>query len=246
LAISIPLRAEAGRRLIDHRVWILAAVAVAALAVGGVVLSRSDVLHARGVEVVGASHLSRAEVVAAAGVSQATNVVWLDEGAVERRLEANPWIADADVRVAFPWTIELRVVERVPVAVASDGLRETLVAADGTALGPADRTHGLPRIELPTTAALDGVRESPRTAAAAIGAMSPEVRGQVTSVVVLVDGTLEIRLRGGVLVRYGAGTEPARKAAAIERVLAWADHEGERVAVVNVVAPERPAVKLVA
>jgi cell division protein FtsQ len=245
LAISIPLRAESSeRRSVDPRVRLLVGVGVVALAVGGLFLSRSSVLHARGIDVVGASHLDRADVIAVAGVSTRTNVIWLDEAAVERRLEANAWIADADVRLALPWTIELSVVERFPVAIATDGMHETLVAADGTVLGPVGRVRGLPRIELLATGALDGARESPRGAAAAVGAMSPELRAQVGVVRVLVDGTLEIRLRGGVVVRYGPGVEARRKASAIERILAWADAEGERIAVVNVVAPDRPAVKL--
>lgn len=245
MAISIPLRADArGRRAVDPRVWLLAGVAIVALAVGGFFLSRSGVLHARGVDVIGASHLGRADVVETAGVSTETNVLWLDEGAVERRLEANPWIADADVRVVLPWTIELSIVERFPVAVATDGMHQTLVAGDGTVLGSAGRVAGLPRIELLATGALEGARESPRVAAVAVGAMSPELRAEVGEVRVLVDGTLEIRLRGGVIVRYGSGVDARRKASAIGRILAWAEEHGERLAAVNVVAPDRPAVKL--
>jgi cell division protein FtsQ len=226
------------------RLRVLVAVAAVALAVAGVLLSRSSLLHARGVAVIGASHLSRADVVRAAGVSRSTNVVWLDEGAVERRLESQAWVDVADVRVAFPWTIEITIVERVPVAVASDGLRETLVAADGTALGPADRDRGLPRIELPRAFAVDGVRTSPTGAAVAVGSMSAELRERLASVSVLADGTLDLRLRGGVGVRYGSASEPRRKAAVLERILAWAEQEGMHLAAVNVVAPDLPAVRI--
>ncbi len=60
----------------------------------------------------------RPQIVRIAGVSNATNALWLDEGVVERRLEAEPWIADADVRVTLPLTVEIAVHERSPVAVA--------------------------------------------------------------------------------------------------------------------------------
>ena len=74
------------------------------------------------------------QIVRIAGVSNATNALWLDEGEAERRLEAEPWIADADVRVTFPLTVEIAVHERSPVAVAR-GAVTSLMAGDGTALG---------------------------------------------------------------------------------------------------------------
>jgi cell division protein FtsQ len=244
LAISIRSSAEpvGGSRSIAFRV--LLGTAIVALAVGAYFLSRSSVFHARGVQVTGASHLSRAEVLGASGVSRATNVLWLDEGAAERALESKPWIADAEVHVAFPWTVEIAVVERVPVAVASDGTIESLVAADGTVLGPPGRERWLPRIELPPRLALDGRSESPRGAAVAIGAMDPELRAEVASVSVFAGGSLEIRLRSGIAVRYGAPSEPERKAEIISRILGWARTEGESLAAVNVVAPAAPAVRL--
>ena len=223
----------------------LAAAAVLAVTVGAFFASRSSWMHARGIEVDGASRLPRAQVVDAAGVSLATNVLWLDEGAVERRLEAVPWIADAEVRVALPWTIEIAVVERAPVAIPSDGLREVLVAPDGTTLGPADGTRGLPRIQLSPPAASGGAVQSARGAAVALGAMDPELRAEVASVTVLVDGSLEMRLRGGVSVRYGESVDVRRKAALLERILRWASRDGEWLAAVSVVAPGHPAVRLV-
>lgn len=246
MAISIPLRAEPTRRLDGVRLGLLISVAVAVLGTAAFFLSRSSVFHARGIVVSGGAHLSRVEIVTTAGVSMESNVLWLDETAAELRLEAEPWVAAADVRVSFPWTIEIEVVERVPVAIATDGLSRVLIAADGTVLGAADRTRGLPRIAIPAAATVEGVRESPRGAAVAVGAMPPELRAEVTVVSVLVDGGLELRLRGGVVVRYGAASESRRKASVLADILAWADAEGERLAVVNVVAPELPAVKIAA
>jgi cell division protein FtsQ len=208
-------------------------VATAALVVGGFVLSRSSFVHARGVEVSGADHLSRAEVVALADVSKTTNVVWLDEGGIEQRLEADPWVADAEIDVALPATIRIRVLERVPVAVVTDGLQRTLVAADGTPLGPAVRVRDLARIDLPMAPGVDGrawpsgvtdvphgARPSAEGAAAALGAMSPGLRADVVSVKVLSDGSMTLRLASGLHVRYGEAAAPAAKAQTLERILA--------------------------
>ncbi len=243
MATSIPRRADPARRS-GLAFWVLLSIAVVTLGVGMVLLSRSSMLHARDVEVTGASHLSRAEIVETAAVSKKSNVLWLDEGAAERRLEADVWIADADVHVALPWTIEIAVVERTPIAVASDGTLQTLVAADGTTLGPAGHSQGLVRIALPPRVMLDGGSESPRGAALALGSMPEELRAQVSSVTVAVGGSLEVRLRGGVSVRYGSATEVWRKAEILGQILEWATALGEAVAKVDLVAPEAPAVVL--
>lgn len=257
MAISISLRAERLRRAVTVPRPLVAVAVLLALGAGVLFLSRSSVLHARAIRVTGNDHLSRAEVVARAEVSRATNVLWLDESAVERRLEAEPWIAEAEVGIAFPATIRIELVERVPVAIADDGIARTLLAADGTALGPAARTRDLPRIELPvasvadarpspagTSAVVMGPRPSARGAATAIGAMRPEVRSVIVSVGVRPDGTLDLKLEGGVTVRYGSAAEPVAKAQTLARILTWATATGERLAHVDVAAPRAPAVRL--
>jgi cell division protein FtsQ len=257
LAISTTLLAERIRRpVLALRPAVVGLVAVSAIA-GGFFLSRSSFAHARGIEVNGTDHLSRSQVVGLAAVSKATNVVWLDEGGIERSLETHPWVADAEVDVALPATIRIQIVERTPVAVVNDGLARTLVAADGTRLGAASGVRDLPTIHLPMVTGVDGrawpdgaraivygARPTPRGAAAALGAMSSELRADVTSVRVLVDGTMALRLASGIHVRYGAPAAPAAKAQVLQRILAWSLQTGETVANVNVASPRTPAVRL--
>ncbi len=229
------------------RRWLLLAlpvVAIAAVLLGGLYVSRSSVFHARGIEVAGAAHLSPAEVVGTAGVSQGTNVLWFDQDAAEARLEAEPWIASADVGLSFAWTIQITIVERTPVAVAVDGARETLVAGDGTALGPAVRAGALPRIRLPAAPVFEGLFTSPAAAARAIGSMDADLRSQIANLTVNADGTLAMRLHGGVVIRYGSASDVRRKAAALREILTWAKQEGAILGTVNVVAPDLPAVRL--
>ncbi len=222
--------------------WVLGSVAALFLLVGGVVLSRSSVFRARSIEVTGTSSLSRAEVLQEAGLTRATNVPWLDEAAVEHRLEDLTWVDRATVQTSLPWTIQVEISERVPVAVANDGVRELLVAGDGTILGDASRSdRRLPRIELPVAGTVEGVPPTATGAARILAAMGPERRSEVTRVAVLMGGTLELRLREGLRVRLGDATEPLRKVQALERVLAWAEAEGERLAVVTVTSPWAPA-----
>ena len=227
--------------------WSVRAAAAVIVVAGGVAVSRTSLFHARSVEVSGASTLSRAQLVELASVDQKTNVVWLDEGAAERRLESNPWVADAEVRVSLTLVIRISVTERVPVAVASDGRESVLVASDGTALGPALRSgsaRGLPLIELPGEGFTERAAQTPVGAALALAAMDADLRSQVDRVSVLSDGTLELWLRSGPRVSFGTVTAVELKAQAIARALAWAIAEGERVVSLSVVAPSAPAATL--
>jgi cell division protein FtsQ len=219
-------------------------VAIAAILAGALFVSRSSAFHARTIQVAGASHLSRAQVVAAAQVSVTTNVLWFDQDAAEARLEADPWVESADVGLSLPWTIRITIVERTPVAVALEGSRKALVAGDGTVLGPATRTGSLPRIKLPTAPVFEGLSTSPAPAARAIGSLDADLRSQIAKLTVGADGMLAIRLQGGVAIRYGSASELRRKAETLGRILDWAEQEGVILRTVNVVAPDLPAVRL--
>lgn len=245
MEISTSRPAEWFRSLAGSRRAAVIAGAAIAIGAGALFVSRSSLMDARRVEVTGADHVHRAEIVATAGVSNDTNVLWFDEGAVERRLEAEPWIANADVSASFPLTIEIAVTERTPVARMGTGTG-LLIAGDGTALsGTAAEDRALPTIDLGTVTTAEGQAPSPVGAARALGAMPTALRRQVTRVRVLLDGTLELRLKGGTTVRFGTPDETTRKVEAIRRVLAWADQEGSAIRTLSVVAPTAPAATLV-
>jgi cell division septal protein FtsQ len=224
------------------------AVVLTAAIVGAIVVSRTSLFNARSVEVSGASSLSRTQVLELAGVDRRTNVIWLDEGAAEHRLESSPWVGDAEVSVSLGLEIRISVSERTPMAVASDGHRSVLVAGDGTTLGPVTAlatARALPLIELPSVR-FDGAASiaTPRGGALALQAMDAGLRATVERVRILADGTLEVWMRGGPRVSFGAATEVERKARAIGRALAWARAAGEEIVTLSVVAPTAPAATL--
>lgn len=240
---SIWHRIDVGALARSRRAWAVGAVAFAFAVIGtaGFFLSRSSVFHVRHVDVAGAAHRSRADIVRLSGVTGATNALWLDERGVELRLEQDPWIASATVSTSFPWTVHVEVTERTPSAVVDRGTDRLLVATDGTPLGLAGRVFGLPLIVMPPAGALEGAPPSLQPAARAIGALPPEILARVRQVIVSLDGTLELRLQGGPRVEFGPATEIAAKARAIASILAWSDDEAQPLATVNVVAPGAPA-----
>lgn len=239
---SISPRIDLGALARSRRAWVALAVVLAlGLVPAGFVLSRSSAFHVRHVEVTGAAHDSRADIVRLSGVTRATDALWLDEGAVERRLEQDPWIARANVSTSFPWTVHVQIVERTPAAVVDRGTDRLLVASDGTPLGLAGRLSGLPLIVMPPAGALEGAPPSLEPAARAVGGLPPSILARVRQVIVSLDGTLEMRLVDGPRIDFGPATQIEAKGRAIAAVLAWSDAEGEPLATVNVVAPGSPA-----
>ena len=91
----------------------------------------------------------------------------------------------------------------------------------------------------------EGAPPSPVGAARTLGAMAPAMRSDVRRVIVMLDGTLELRMTGGTTVRFGTPADAARKVVAIRRVLRWANREGSQVRTLSVVAPSAPAATLV-
>lgn len=208
------------------------------------VASRSTLLRVRRLEVSGASHLASGDVVRLSGISDTTNVLWFDPSGIEQRLEANPWIARAIVSRALPWTIRIAVVERRPVAVVREGEGPVLVAGDGTVLGTAEADHRLPAIVLPPGSSSKGANPVYGGAARAVAVLDATVRPRILRTVVTADGTLRMRLAGGVRISYGTPTRLEAKAEAVRRILRWARAEGASLATVDVSSPDAPAATL--
>ena len=221
-------------------------ITVVVLGAVAVTLTRSPFFSARTIEVNGASHVARADVMRLAAVTQDTNVFTLDAAAAERRLERDPWIAEATVTKDLPSTLIIDIDERVAVAVAElDGILR-LVADDGAFLEAA-----VPRVavQMPSIVAADteGVEPSPEAvggAARAIAAMAPSLRRRVDSVSVLADGQLRVDLTSGASVAFGEAADLQEKAMALRAVLDYAAENGASVTSADVRVPSAPTAVL--
>ncbi len=105
-------RAEGRRRLYV----ICGVVGTAALLAIAYVIAHSSLLGAGTVEVQGVTGTGAAAVRAAARVPDGAPLLFLDEGAIARRVERLPTVARAEVSTDLPSTVVVRVTERVPVA----------------------------------------------------------------------------------------------------------------------------------
>lgn len=230
---------EARRRRL--RPWAIVGAIVVALVTGGVTLSYTRVFGARVLEVEGEEHLAPRQVLRAAGVSSGTNVVHLDEAAIESRLEMESWILDSRVETSLPGTIVISVIERTPVLVSElDGARR-MVASDGTVLGRAPWSTALPEVSTVDGTAVS--TEMIRGAGAVVRAMAPTLRARVETVVVATDGAVSLVIDAKVEVRYGMVEETSAKAQALDAILEFAEREGRGLVSIDVSAPAAPTAR---
>jgi cell division protein FtsQ len=240
LATSTSRLAELAAAVRRRRLVVAVIAAAVAIAAASLVVSRSSLLHLRHLEVVGTTSLTRAEVVRLAALSSSTNVLWLDPGDVERRLESYPWVATATVSRRLPGTIRISVVERAPVAMIRDERGFTLLAADGVALSTVEADPALPEVVVAAgSSARSGIAQAQAAGARAIAGLDGGRRPAVVRAVVWA-GALTVELDGGTRVEFGEPIGIEAKAAAARRILRWATGQSASVATVNVVAPDSP------
>jgi cell division protein FtsQ len=162
------------------------------------------------VALTGNVHVSREEVLAIAGVTGTTSLLFLDVAAVRERLRTNPWIADATVLKLYPGELQVSISERQAFALWQKDRRVSVIAEDGTVLDPyiAPRLVRLPLV----------VGEGAQTQAKAFLTLLeryPEIRDQVRASILVGERRWNLRLRNGLDIRL----PEADAAAALDRLV---------------------------
>ncbi len=109
----VEVRREQGRRRLRILLASLGAVATAAVAAGVVYSPLMEVRHVR---VAGADTAVRSEVLHVSGLARAPLMVHVRSGAIAARLDAIPDLGGAHVSRSWPFTVEIRLTVRTPVA----------------------------------------------------------------------------------------------------------------------------------
>jgi cell division protein FtsQ len=230
---------EARRRRI--RPWAIAGATLVALATGSVALSYTSLFGARVIEVEGEKHLGPKQVMRLAGIEHGTNVIHLDTTVAEARLEAEPWVLDASIETDLPGTVRIDIRERRPIMVVARDGAVRLFAADGTDLGRAPRSSGLPGVEAAPGEVLGP--SSIATAGEVVEAMAPLLRTRIDAVLVTADGRVDLLVDGGVDVRFGAPEEAMAKGQALRAILVYAEEQGRRLVSIDLSAPAAPTAR---
>jgi cell division protein FtsQ len=178
--------------------------------------ARDQAANAAGFRIVsvalaGNRYVSREEVLATAGVTGVTSLLFLDVEDARARLKTNPWIADAVVRKLYPGELQIAIKERVAFALWQKNGRLSVIADDGTVLEPyvAPVLTGLPLV----------VGEGAHTRAKELLASldrNPALRDQIRASVLVAERRWNLRLRNGIDVRL----PELHVAAALERLVA--------------------------
>jgi cell division protein FtsQ len=93
-------------------------------------------VHIGSVALSGNHHLTREEVLAIAGITGRTSLLFLDVEQARERLKENPWIADATLLKLYPRELQISIKERAAFALWQKNGAVRVIADDGTVLEP--------------------------------------------------------------------------------------------------------------
>ncbi len=202
--------------------------------------ARSPFFALKSIRVAGIRHISQERVVREAGLAEGENVLWLDAGAMEVRLERDPWIETATVARSLPRGVTVQIVERSPVAAIERGGIFEIVAADGVTLTTAGGAPGLPVIRS------GGEQRGaiPTGPLAALAALDPKTRAEVRVASTTGGGMIVLRLLSGTRVVLGGANDLQDKASALGAVLTYERAHHVRFVEVDVRYPGAPRARL--
>src|SRR5215468_862481 len=219
----IDARLPRGVGVVATALLLLASLAYGAVKgdhMAGVVAALKDVRDQAGnaagfrivsIALAGNQHVSREEVLAIAGITGTTSLVFLDVGEARERLKTNPWIADANVLKLFPGELQIGIKEREAFALwQKDGI-VSVIADDGTVLEP----YVAPRlVQLPLVVG-SGAQTRAKEFLALLD-LHPALRDFVRASVLVGGRRWNLRLKNGIDVRL----PESDLAPALERLVA--------------------------
>ncbi len=144
----------------------------------------------------GNKHLNREEVLARAGVTGNTALVFFDVGAARARLLADPWVADATIQKLYPDRLQITLTEREAFALWQANGRVNVIGTDGTVLEP---FVSRPYVSLPFVVGRGA--ETRAKAFLDVLARYPDVRDNVLAAVLIAERRWNLRLKNGIDVR---------------------------------------------
>lgn len=144
----------------------------------------------------GQKQLSREEILASAGITGRSSLLFLDAETARQRLQTNPWISEATVLKLYPNRLQIEITERQAFALWQKNGRLSVIADDGTVLQPfvAQRFTSLPLV------VGAGAEVRAKDFLALIGRY-PEITRAVSASVLVAERRWNLRLKNGVDVR---------------------------------------------
>ena len=219
--------------------WLWVAVIAFVVSVVGAI-AHSPWLALDEVEIVGADRAPVATLVSALGIGEGALMIWINTGAIEQAVLADPWVRDVKVDRVIPDRLVVAVLEHTP-AMWVEGMEGwMLVSRDGTVLETAEvASTGLPRAVLAVTSRAPGdVPREPiwRESLALALTLPPDLGAE--AVLAWEGAELWLSLPG-YRARLGFPNDLGDKARVLSGLLADGVPAGS---IIDLVAPTRPAV----
>ncbi len=226
-----------------RRLGAILLTAAAALTAGWAIL-HSPLFTARAVTVVGATHETPAEVVAAAGLAGHPPLMDVNTGAAALGIDRLPWVRAASVTVHWPDGVRIVISERAPqMAMSVSGGRWAELSAGGRVLAVvAAQPLGLVVVVGPQPPGPPGsVVGGPDQVGLRIAStLPPSFRAQVTEVHIEPGGWVQLDMTTPIVVDIGSASQLRAKYEDVSAILAGATlHVGD---IVDVSVPDAPSV----
>jgi cell division protein FtsQ len=144
----------------------------------------------------GQKQLTREEILAIAGVTGRSSLLFLDAEAARDKLKANPWIAEATVLKLYPDRLHISITERQAFALWQKDGRLYVISADGSVVEP----YAAPRFaRLPLVVG----RGAEKQASEFLTFINryPEIREQLRAAILVAERRWNLRLKNGIDVR---------------------------------------------
>ncbi len=218
---------------------VLITIGIVLVVVGAVWLVRSPLLSIKSVDVQGAQQSDPLAAVASLGMGVGTPTMDVARDAIEAAILEDPWVASVEVRRSWPGGLAIDVTEHVPMASVRSGDGWVQVALDGSVVPGDGPVVDAARIMIDTGPVRPGYEIVNPLILGAIefaDALRDDLEAGVS--IAEEDGGL-VATVDGYRVILGRPTELEDKAVVVATLLDTGLTPG---AVINVVAPLRPAV----
>jgi cell division protein FtsQ len=227
-------RRQWARRLRTARPWLLAVLALAAVAASAWVVFFSSVLATDRVQVGGTKIVSEDEVRRAAAVDIGTPLARVDLDGVRERVEQLSAVESVDVHRGWPHTVEITVTERTPLATVPRHGQWYAMDREGVLFRPTPlRDETLPIVAL-AAASDDAAR---REVASVVAALPDELLAETRRVKARSMDSITLSLVDGRQVRWGSADESDRKVRVLAILLE------QKASVYDVSVPEQPSTR---
>ena len=208
-------------------------------------VAASDGFRIERVVVVGSQLVPAAEIEGSAAVT-GLNIFWVREEEVGHRLQAIAAVQSARARTVLPDRLEVRIVERAPVAVWQNGGMSYLVDSEGRVLQATEQSVALPTIQ---DVGAQPIQAGSRVDRGALKTMFqlqqllPRVAGLAPRALEYGSDTGVTLVTEGPRVRFGGDDDLEWKVSALIALRRELDVQGKRPELIDLRFKDRPYVR---